>query len=85
MIISFFSISHRFMFACNFFTFVSYLNYCSLPYCHILPTPVLSNPYFCISFCYTCLFITFNAVGVNFVLIALLFLFIAPDEVRSSS
>ena len=67
----FFFVSHRFMFACHFFTFLSCLNYYNLSYCHILLTSIFSNPYFCILLRHTCLFITFNAVDVNFVLIAL--------------
>ena len=72
------------MFACHFFTSVSCLNYYNLPYCLILPTSLFSNAYFYISLRLTCLFISFNAVGVNFVSIAYYFYSIAPDEVSSN-
>ena len=75
MFFIFFSISDRFMFACHFLAFVSCLNYCNLPYFRILSTSIFSSRYFYISLRHICLYITFNAVGVNFVLIALLFLF----------
>ena len=49
------------------------LNCCNLSYCHILSNSVFSIRYFYISLRHICLFIRFNAVGVNFVLIAFLF------------
>ena len=82
------------MFLC--FMFIQYLQhaifsfcflfelYCNLPYCHILPTSIFFNGYFCILLRHICLFITFNAVGINFILIALLIYYIAPDKVHSS-
>ena len=75
----FFSILHPFMFACNFFTFVS-----CLTYCHILQTSVFSNRYFYISLRHIYLFLCLMPLVQILFRLHYYFYSTASDKVRSS-